>query len=463
MKNLITKPHSISAFLVLIILINTIFACSSASKSSKFSLQETVKNDHHLQALDLTQTIPIAASSWVVNNVSKDQKIITKSGILNWSSLDDVIRTYIKTGAGDLHIGLNVKSPDGTSKIKVTVGQVSKSINLTNNTFKTEKVGIFTVPAGYNYIEIQGLEKTGELVAEIKDLLIGGSAIAHGVDFVPTNNFYFGRRGPSVHLLYNKPPKKEVQWFYNEVTVPKGEDVLGSFFMVNGHAQGYFGMQVNSNSERRILFSIWSAYKTDNPDQIPEDFKVTNLGNGEGVTVQDFGNEGSGKQSFKVFNWQAGTTYKFLLKGEPSVVEGSTDYTGYFYNPIEGRWQLIASLRRPKTKTYLTRLHSFLENFIPSTGYIAREARFGNQWVYTTDNTWNEITNTIFSADATAINGDRLDYAGGTIEGTFFLRNCGFFNNKTNIGEKFSRPAGTWPNINFETLPKIPAHEQNRF
>lgn len=456
MKNLITQLYSLITFFIIIVI--TLQSCSFGSKRN-LAISNNL-NDNTADVLNvnsLTKTVPIGANSWVVNNISEDKNVISDSGISNWTSLDDVIRTYIKTGAGKLNIGLNVKSPDGTSKIKVTIGNVSKNIKISNTTYQKEEVGSFKVDAGYKYIEIQGLQKSGTYIVDIKELLLGGSAIANSLDFVPTNNFYFGRRGPSVHMIYKKPSEKDVKWFYNEVTVPVGEDALGSFFMVNGHRQGYFGMQVNSNSERRILFSIWSAFSTDDPKQIPDDFKVTNLGNRKGVTVQDFGNEGSGKQSFKVFNWKAGETYKFLTKGEPSIIEGSTDYTGYFYNPVEEEWQLIASLRRPKTKTYLTGLHSFLENFIPSTGFISRKVQFGNQWVYTTDNTWNEITNAKFSADATALNGDRFDYTGGVSRDRFFLQNCGFFDADISIGTSLSREAKIKaPQINFAALPKVP-------
>jgi hypothetical protein len=454
MKRAITKLNSTSIILFFVLLIHLSYSCSSASKSNEVSLKKIDQKDEKYQAISFTKTLPISANSWVINNISEDQNVISNSGIQNWSSLDDVIRTYVKTGAGSLNIGLNMKSPFGTSKIRVTVGKVTKNIKVSSSSYKIQKVGTFRVSEGYNYIEIQGLQKSGTYIGDIKELLLGGSAITDGVDFVPIDNYYFGRRGPSVHLAYNKP-SKDVKLFYNEVTVPEGKDVVGSFFMANGHAQGYFGMQVNSKSERRILFSIWSAFSTDDPSQIPEDFKVTNLGNGKGVTVQDFGNEGSGKQSFKVFNWQAGTTYKFLLKGEPSVVEGSTDYTGYFYDPKEDKWELIASLRRPKTQTHLTRLHSFLENFIPSLGYITREAQFGNQWAYTTDNKWNEMTKATFTVDATATNGDRFDYAGGTNGDSFFLKNCGFFNENVTPRTLFSRAInGAAPNINFTKLPK---------
>lgn len=451
-----TRINLLSSNLLLIFLINILISCSSCSQhdsSSEIELEEET------EALELTKAIPIGSNSWVVNNLTQDNSVVSDSGIHNWTSLDDVIRTYVKTGAGKLNLGFKIKSPE-TSKIKVTVGSVSKEITVSNSTYKTEEVGTFTVPEGYNHIEIQGLEKTGNYIGDINEILFGGPAVSSGITFVPTNNFHFGRRGPSVHMSYEEPEGKNVQWFYNEVTVPEGEDQLGTFFMANGHAEGYFGMQVNSSTERRVLFSIWSAFSTDDPNQIPEDYKVTNLGNGTGVTVQDFGNEGSGIQSFIDVDWKAGVTYKFLLKGEPSIgVSGSTDYTGYFYDPEVGDWQLIASLRRPKTDTHLSRLHSFLENFNPSTGYLSRKVNYGNQWAYTTDNTWTEMTNGTFTVDATAANGERLDFEGGTNGNKFFLKNCGFFNANVQPNTAFTRTtSGAAPNIDFTTLeiPKLP-------
>lgn len=49
-------------------------------------------------------------------------------------------------------------------------------------------------------------------------------------------NFYWSRRGPSVHMNFTVPSNME--YFYNEVTVPVGQDTVGSYFMVNGFAHG---------------------------------------------------------------------------------------------------------------------------------------------------------------------------------------------------------------------------------
>ena len=450
MKTKMIKLNGRTNIFLVTLFIGFLMSCSSCSKSD--APGETEKEKEEEISLSLTKTVPIGPNSWVLNGVVQNNNIVSAEGILSWSSLDDVIFTYVATGAGELNVGLKMKTAGGESKIKITVGSASKEISVSSTTYKTEAVGTFTVPAGYNLIKIQGLEKAGSNIGDISDILFGGAAVASGVTFVPKDNFYFGRRGPSVHMGYTLPAGKSVQWSYSEVTVPVGEDKLGSFFMVNGHSQGYFGMQVNSETERRVLFSIWSAFSTDDPSQIPEDYKVTNLGNGTGVTVQDFGNEGSGIQSFIDVDWKAGVTYKFLLKGEPSI-SGSTDYAGYFFDPEVGDWKLIASLRRPKTDTYLTGIYSFLENFQPSAGYLSRKVNFSNQWVYTTDNVWNEMTKGNFTADATAINGDRADYEGGVEGSTFFLRNCGFFNANVQPNTPFTRaPSGTAPSIDFSAL-----------
>ena len=39
---------------------------------------------------------------------------------------------------------------------------------------------------------------------------------------------------------------QDIEWFYSELTVPEGNDVIGSYFMANGFSEGYFGIQVNS-------------------------------------------------------------------------------------------------------------------------------------------------------------------------------------------------------------------------
>ena len=399
-------------------------------------------------------SIPARGNSWVIDNPEETERIITGEVITGWSEKDEIIRTYFHTSkAGKLDISIRAKAGSGKSVITITLNGDSRNITITGNSFQILNTGTWEIKSpGYHNIDIRGEETEGSAYAEISDFIISGEATGDKVHFVK-DDFYFGRRGPSVHLKYELPPEtSHMEWFYNELTIPEGNDVQGSYFMANGFGEGYFGIQVNSATERRILFSVWSPWKTDNPGEIPDDYKIKLLKKGTDVTTGEFGNEGSGGQSYRKYFWKAGNTYRFLLHGVPSE-NGSTDYTAWFFAPEINSWELIASFRRPKTVTYLKNLHSFLENFIPETGNIERKGNWGNQWVCNSSGKWFELTEAKFTADATARKDARLDYSGGVENGVFYLRNCGFFNDKTDIGSSFSRPAtGTPPEINFSKL-----------
>jgi hypothetical protein len=220
--------------------------------------------------------------------------------------------------------------------------------------------------------------------------------------------------------------------------------------MSNGFGEGYFGIQVNRHDERRVLFSVWSPFSTDNPKDIPEDMQVKLLDKSEATHTGEFGNEGSGGQSYLIYPWKTGQTYKFLTRVKPDG-KGSTVYTSYFY---DDKWILVASWLRPKTDTYYKRAHSFLENFNPENGYLSRKGLYHNQWACTKDGKWIELTEAGFSADETARKQARMDYKGGEEGGRFFLQNGGFLNDYSSIGASFSRPAtGKVPEIDLAGLP----------
>lgn len=403
----------------------------------------------------LTHSIPAAGNSWAIGNKENEEKYIGENGIENWDDKSVKFRTWFKIEQpGNLDVALFTKSNSGASELKITCGNKSQILNVSNPDWDTIPVGEFQIEKpGYHFIEVEGQKKEGQYFPEITHLLIGGEAVAGKVYFVH-DDFYWGRRGPSVHLNFEVPENAgDVEYFYNEITVPENNDVLGSYFMANGFGQGYFGMQVNSPTERRILFSVWSPFNTDNPAEIPENMKIILLKKGENVNTGEFGNEGSGGQSFYRFPWKAGTSYKFLLKAAPTK-SGETDFTAWFFAPEVNKWKLIASWRRPQTNTYLTHLYSFLENFYTETGNIERTGLYSNQWIFTTKNEWIEISKIKFTADATARKEARMDYSGGVENGSFFLKNCGFFGETTPIDSYFGRTAkGNKPEINFEELP----------
>jgi len=59
-----------------------------------------------------------------------------------------------------------------------------------------------------------------------------------------------------------------------------------------------------------------------------------------------------------------------------------------------------------------------------------------------------------FTADATARKESRMDYAGGAENQSFYLQNCGFFNETTPIDSYFERlKNGISPHVDFDKLP----------
>ncbi|MBE9466205.1 DUF3472 domain-containing protein [Dyadobacter subterraneus] len=426
------------------------FSIFSQSFSGSFS-----KNEDVLALPDTNRIhVPIGGNSWIQNG--KTEKI-SETGLSDWTNTESILQTYVRFAKiGKINLSLKASCETGKSKIRILVAGKSREIELLGIE-KIYDLGSWEInQTGYLKLSVQGISKSGKEFGKLNEWILGGNAIDEKAAFVKDNAgnfFYWGRRGPSVHLNYPIPTDENVEWFYNEVTVPEKQDVIGSYFMANGFGEGYFGMQVNSAKERRILFSVWSPFQTDDPKSIPKDKQIVMLKKGIDVYTGEFGNEGSGGQSYLKYNWKAGITYKFLLQGKPSG-DSTTTYTAYFFTPEKAEWKLIASFKRPKTQTYLKKLHSFLENFIPETGNQTRKVYFGKQWIRTASGTWTELNQAKFSADATARKGYRLDYAGGKEKNYFYLKNCGFFNEFTMIGDSFTRESsGEAPKINFEKLP----------
>lgn len=394
--------------------------------------------------------IALAGNAYVSSQERKAN--IAGHGIEHWTGSETVISVYFYVPQKGIYdLALTAK---GNSTIGVQCGKTKSTVRIESADWKTVPAGQFKIAKpGYVKVDLHGIEKRDDTFGEIADIIV--SRKTSGMVYVKGFPAYWGRRGPSVHLAYTMQ-EDSVEWFYNEVTVPASGEVLASYYMANGFGEGYFGMQFNSSTERRILFSVWSPFDTQNPNDIPDEYKVKLLRRGEDVHIGEFGNEGSGGQSYLKYNWRADQTYPFLMQVRPDG-KGSTVYTAYFYAVEEKRWRLIASFQRPKTDTWYRNPHSFLENFSPDQGYITRWVLFDNQWIRTADGKWKELTEARFTHDATAGAGVRLDYQGGTLgKKGFFLKNCGFFDGTTKGGAKFERKAsGKQPQIDFESLEKL--------
>ena len=369
--------------------------------------------------------------------------------IKGWSDAKTAIAWYglVRT-TGKLDVSVRLHLPTGEqSKLRMTVDghtlstkAVKGKENLVTVSFGS--VDIRTV--GGHHFALSGIKKSGAEYGAIEALVLDGPAVKDALF-----NLTPQRGAPSVHLNFPIPEGAQVKWFYNEVTVKT--DPIWSYYEACGFSRGYFGIQVNSPTERRIIFSVWDSGKepTDRSKVTTED-RVQLLAKGPGVFASDFGNEGTGGHSHLVYPWKTGATYRFLVSAQPDGA--TTIYTGYFYFPEKQAWGLIASFRAPKDGKYLSHLYSFNEDFDGANGQQKRLAQFGNQWINTTDDRWIELTKARFTHTARGIYKDRLDRGAGVIGGKFYLVNGGFEPFSIEYNDEINRPAaGEQPDI---TLPK---------
>ncbi|MDL2353755.1 MAG: DUF5077 domain-containing protein [Pseudomonadota bacterium] len=388
-------------------------------------------------------TVALAGNAFITTDTGGGE-IINASGLANWNNAGTVTSAYFRmASAGSVTLGLDAKlSGSNNSSIRVTVNGTPFTVQLAGTASNTYTVGTVNVPAaGYVKVDLQGISKDGGYFGDVSALRVSTTATVNYAN--DAANYYWSRRGPSVNIGYTTPANTE--YFYNEVTVPAGQDPIGSYFMANGFGQGYFGIQVKSTTERWILFSVWDA----------DNGALTTLVNkGASVIKDSFDGEGTGGKAHLVYNWVAGHTYRFLTRAHPDGA-GGTNYSAWFYAPEVGSWTFIATWKRPATTTYLTGAYSFVENFVDTKGYLGRRVSFGNQWARNVSGAWSEVTTANFAGDATVANAQRMDYAGGVDSGQFYLRNGGFFATYVPVGQNFTRPAtGQQPTVNVSTLPQ---------
>lgn len=364
-----------------------------------------------------------------------------------------VTRVYFLTNhTGELHVALNIKATQpATIRISVDNGKeamlqvkpsadyVSIPVNVTYHIAKNE----------YHFVEINPTTDH-ESIPDIQNVILSGPATA-GIKY--NTSSYKG--APSTHLHYILPKDTVAAWFYSEVYVPKEADnSVNAYYETNGFADGYMGIQHNSKDERRVIFSVWSNFKTNDYKEIPAEYEVKLLKKGRDVFSGGFGNEGSGGHSHLVFNWKHDVVYKLLVGAKPAG--DHTIFTAYFYAPENGKWQLIAQWDKTKTGgKLLTGLYSFVENF-GDNGMDYFKAYYGNQWACTPSGKWIELTSARFTTTADPIKHPRFDYGSGSQGKWFYMFSGGFKKvGTTPYGTILNRePNGQQPVIDFASLPE---------
>jgi hypothetical protein len=332
---------------------------------------------------------------------------------------DGELRFYVQfAAAGDLALRLERASPDAERReLRTTIAPTTGSTG-TTRLATGDDLGTFAIASpGWHRLTLAHAD--GSPLRELRALHVTGAAAAGA-----HANIAERRNAASIHLGYVVPREQrdDVVWFYVELT-PK-TDPIHSYYMATGWHRGYFGMQVNSATERRLIFSVWDAGdEAVDRRKVDASDRVTLVAKGERVYAGDFGNEGTGGHSHLVHDWRLGGTFRFLLHAQRDG--DATIYTGWFWFADQQRWGLIASFRAPKDGRLPQGLYSFSENFSGSTGDQRRECEFGNAWIRTTAGVWTPLLRARFTHDGT---GERIrsDRHAGVRDGRFYLRHGDF-------------------------------------
>lgn len=362
-------------------------------------------------------------------------EISKEKGITGWKDKEQSVLWFGELkSTGKLTAVIKARSDDG-HKLRLTVAEQSREATVKKG---EASFGEFEI-AKPGYVRFELVSRGGADSKGVIDALVLDGPAVRDAHF----NLDPRRNAASVHLAYPTPKDEKIAMFYNEVTAVK--EPLYTFYMACGFSRGYFGMQINSESERRIIFSVWDAGSGQNAKDrtnVSADDQTQLIAKGAGVEASVFGNEGTGGHSHLVYPWKTGEAQRFVVAVKP---EGDhTTYSGYWFHPEKKAWMLIASFRAPKDGNYLRGLHSFSENFGGQNGHQQRKVLYGPQWIANADGKWIELTTATFSHDPTG-KANRLDRFMSVENGRFFLSQGGFVEGFTKFGDPFQRPATNEP------------------
>lgn len=459
-----------------ILMIATLTQCSP--KPEELTLAIPFKCNAYVTPLDpMSKTTPSFANKIIANGYSlpNDAEMIPGAWFPEYQRQEphQVSVFFYTAFTGDLHLGLRASDvPEGVSEFKVKCCGKSFDLKMTGaDDSKDYYIGKVNVEnPGHIRVDIEPVKTTAASYPSFDTLLATGEAVNNltaktkgevvfvSADDLKENVPHFVRRGPSNHFNWHTP--ENVEYFYNEVYVPEGEDIPGAYYMLTGGDGFYMGIQPNEKGKSRmVLFSVW--------DTNTEKGLISELvRSGEGVKSNSYSHEGSGVQNFYRYDWEAGRTYATLVRVRPEYKNGKATgaslYTGYFRGD-EG-WVFLAEIRRPGIETYYKGAYSFCENFMPESGWITRSVQFPSQWMRDKDGNWIELLKGKFTCDGTGRQELRRDYEGGiTADGNFYLRNIGYVNENVAFGTEFERKGnGKAPEIDFQQLIKLSGSTDDR-
>ncbi|EEI93766.1 hypothetical protein HMPREF0765_0619 [Sphingobacterium spiritivorum ATCC 33300] len=343
-----------------------------------------------------------------------------KGSISNWTNKNRSIVWYLYQTAGAYHLDFDNTTAKGKNlkfnlKMSPCYAPLQISPSQTQIVFKgggkqtrTSAGSILINQTGYYKYELSPQSEPSNAIV-IHNLIFKSTtdnAHVNQTDYQST---------PSVHINFSSTAAttKSYNWLYEEVNVPQGADPLHTFYMAIGFYRGYLGMQTNSKTERRVLFSVWDSKDAEHDATTTQQDYVSLVDRSEATTVNSFGGEGTGGQSYvKSANWKTGETVAFLMNVLPQE-NNSVILSAWYKLASQQKWNYIASWRAPKENRYFNGFHSFLENYGYPNGQFRREADYFNAWGKENESgKWINFNKVRFS-NTDGKEGQRVDYEQG--------------------------------------------------
>lgn len=269
---------------------------------------------------------------------SNKETRVDEKGMLLWEPFCKRVRFVGNLVKGRLDLKIN----GGANTFRVSID--GKATTLQNRELKSIQIA----NTDYRFIDVfpEGIMSKSWLPQPVfQGIELSGPATV-GAKF----NLKERRNAPSVHLKYPLQPDEKVEWFYNEIRPQT--DNPATYYQACGFHRGYFGIQVNSPTERRVIFSVWdSGDVPDDRAKVKKEDLVQCLEKGKDVVAEGFGNEGTGGHSHLVYNWKTKDVHRFLVHAQPDG--DKTIYSGYYWFNETKKWGLIAKFRAPKDGSYM--------------------------------------------------------------------------------------------------------------
>jgi len=223
---------------------------------------------------------------------------------------------------------------------------------------------------------------------------------------------------PATHLWFGHstaagaPQNESYEWCYQEVLMPKQWATINTYLMTLGITGGYMGIQCagqtvqNENGQYtdtipssywyQALFSIWDNGDTDLTPDLASYLRAGALAWGDGVTINRFGNEGTGCQAMiSHAKWEPGQWVQFLTCARPeersitlkdqqggdSIIRYPCSLLSAWYKTLDDpEWHYMATIRHSGESHYWNSWYSFIENWADSGGELFRRAYYRNNY-----------------------------------------------------------------------------------